>query len=359
MSNNAHVDPAAEALHLDPPGEVRLWEKLYALADRLPGTKDLDRAHFEEEIAERRRKAGDFDGSTQMYGAASRHTQESYKLKEYAKEIDTNKKLKLVVGPGAPPLLRELFLLRGDKSDSELARLADPAQEKRLADAVDSGRDISERELVLFGDLPTWRLVSPTFGVAVRSGPRTTRLRADELRYEGTLQTTRGQPKPPAEPTVLVTSFRARRATVRLSVDQSPPPPGWRRYSKDPPQGGGEAGVAFAINRIVPDGGIERGAPAIVIAHAVLLAGAKVRLVQVTRDGEHHVDVKQLAEAPVGARAGRRSLEVGVDAATVTVTVDGKRTQFPWKPDGDGDGFIGFLFDGVGYASLAQPSVKP
>src|SRR5262249_18065382 len=48
MSNNASVDPAAEALHLDPPGEVRLWEALYALAQKLPGLKDDDRARYEE-----------------------------------------------------------------------------------------------------------------------------------------------------------------------------------------------------------------------------------------------------------------------------------------------------------------------
>lgn len=358
MSNNASVDPAAEALHLDPPGEVRLWEQLYALAQKLPGLKDEDRAHYEEMLAERRRKAGDLDGSTQMYGAASRHTKESHRLNEYAKEIDRNKKLKLIVGPGAAPLLRELFLLRSDKSDSELERLRDPAQEKRLNDAVESGRDISERELVLFGDLPAWRLVSPTFGVAVRSGPRTSRLRTDELRYEGVMQTSRGVDKPPSEPVLLPTSARGRRLTIRASIDQSPPPSGWRRYAKDAPQGGGEVGVAFAITRVVPEGGIQRGAPAVAIAYAVLVAGDRVRLVQVTRDGEHHIDVKQLAEAGIGARAGRRSLEVVVEPGTVTAGVDGKRASFPWKPDGDADGFVGFMFNGVGYASISQPSVK-
>ena len=43
--------------------------------------------HFEEQIAQLRRKAGDFDGSTQMFAAASHHTKDSYRLKQFAEEI--------------------------------------------------------------------------------------------------------------------------------------------------------------------------------------------------------------------------------------------------------------------------------
>src|SRR5262249_18819213 len=92
MSNNATVDPAAEAMQLDPPGQVRLWEKLYALAQKLPKLPDDDRARYEEMIAGLMRRAGDLDGSTQMYAAAARHTKDSYRLRENAKEIDENKK---------------------------------------------------------------------------------------------------------------------------------------------------------------------------------------------------------------------------------------------------------------------------
>jgi len=360
MSNNSTVDPAAEALGLDPPGEVRLWEKLYALAQKLPDITDDDRARYEETIAERRRRAGDFDGSTQMYGAASRHTKASHRLSQYAKEIDKNKKLKLLVGPGAPALLRELYLLKPGSYESDLERLSQPAQQQRLGDSVESGRDVSQRERVLFGDVPAWRMIAPTFGVTVRSGPRSSMIRTDELRYEGVLQETlRGADKAPAEPVLFVTNVRGRRLSVRASIDQSAPPAGWKRYAKTPPQGGGEVGVAFAITRVTPEGGIQRGAPAIAVAHAVLVGNDRVRLVQIQRDGEHKITVKQIADAAIGAaRAGRRPLEVTVEPGTVTVSVDGKRASFPWKPQGDGDGFAGFIFHGVGYASVASPSIK-
>ncbi|MEO7734684.1 MAG: hypothetical protein ABIY55_27250, partial [Kofleriaceae bacterium] len=115
---------------------------------------------------------------------------------------------------------------------------------------------------------------------------------------------------------------------------------------------------AFAITRATPEGGIERGAPTITVAHAILVGPSRIRLVQIRRDGEHNIEVKQLAETAIAASRGRRALEVTVDPGTVTVTLDGKRASFPWKPDGDGDGFAGFLFNGVGYAAIGQPTIK-
>ena len=359
ISNNATVDPAAEALALDPPGEVRLWEKLYALAQKLPGLTDRDRASFETTLAERRRRAGDFDGSTQMYGAAARHTKDSYQLKKIASEIEDNKVLKQIAGPGASPLLRELFLLSPGSHASELERLSQPGQAQRLSDAVQSGRDLSQRERVLFGDIPTWRLIAPSFGVNVRSGPRSSKLRTDELRYEGTAEhSSRGGDKPPSEPVLFVTSVRGRRVNLRASIDQQPPPAEWKRYARTPAQGGGEAGIAFAITRVTPEGSIQRDAPTITVAHAILVGPSRVRLVQIRRDGEHHIELKQLAEAAVASSRTRRALEVTVEPGTVTAILDGKRLSFPWKADGDGDGFTGFLFNGVGYAAIGQPQIK-
>jgi TolB-like protein len=361
ISNNAEVDPAAEALHLDAPGEVKLWEKLYALAERLPKLRDEDRARYERTIAEHRRQIGDFDGSTQMYAAASRHTKDSYKLKEYAKEIDKNKELKLAYA-GAPALLHELYVVDG-RSDSTFSKKADPAALQRLVEQVESAREIQDSVMsrdsggyILFGDLPVWRMLGRTMGTRAGRGPRSTRLRTDELRYE--LVDMRFEKKRPPEPLMFATPVRSKRVTVKAQIDQSPPPPDWRSRTKAPPIGGGEVGVAFALSRMRPDGGIQPGVPAITIGYAVLVGADRVRLVQITRDGEHTIDLKQLADAAVGGRrAGRRPLEVTVEPGRVAVGVDGKRVSFPWKPERDGDGFVGFLFNGLGYASLSKASI--
>ena len=91
---------------------------------------------------------------------------------------------------------------------------------------------------------------------------------------------------------------------------------------------------------------------------ATVLVGAdRVRLVQLTRDGEHNLAVTQLAEQGLGGGRGARALEVAVEPGKVTATVDGKRVAFPWKPAGEPDGFIGLAFFGAGYAQLTHPSI--
>ena len=351
MANNAQVDPAAAWLHLDPVGEVKLWEKLYALAQKLPKLKDEDRARYEETIAERRRAAGDLDGSTQMYAAASRHTKASHKLKEYAAEIDKNKQAKVALD-GAGAGARELFLLDH--------REPGKADAKRLAHALDSARELREGfgraaagEFLLVDDLPLWRVTGRTMGLHVGTGPRTSRRRTSELRYE--LDARSSSSKAP-DPVVLASSLRGKRLTARVEVGASRPAD-WRPDARNPGAEVGEAGVAFALTRTTPEGGIDKRQPTITIGYAVLVGADRVRLVQLTRDGEHNLAVTQLAEQGLGGGRGARALEVAVEPGKVTATVDGKRVAFPWKPAGEPDGFIGLAFFGAGYAQLTHPSI--
>lgn len=362
MASNVHVDKAAEYLRLDPPGRVRLWEKLYELARTFPGLREQDRARFEDYIAHARREAGDFDGSTQMFAAASHHTRDSYQLKKYAEEIDKNRKLKVQLD-GAPAWVRELYLLGNELTDHERKTMSDPRGQKRLNDSLWRAREIGggmgrHQQVVLINNLPLWRMTDHVWGTIVRSGPRTTALRADDIRYEGTLQRAGGGDKPPSAPIILASAVRGRRLTFRLTIDQSAPPPDWPSHAR-PPVGGGEVGVLFGLNRLVPAGGIKSGVPATTIGYALTVADGKVTLSQILRDGEHRIERKQLGEAALPApRAARRPLEVTVDPGTVTVSLDGKRVSLPWKPEGDtADGFAGFLFGGLGYAVIEKPSI--
>jgi TolB-like protein len=362
MANNAHVDRAAEYLRLDPPGQARLWEKLYELARTFPGIRDQDRARFEDQIAQVRRVAGDFDGSTKMFAAASHHTKESHQLKKYAEEIEKNKKLKIQLD-GAPAWVRELYLLGRELSDHERKDLNDPKVQKRLSDSLWREREIGagmgrNKQVVLINNLPLWRMTGHEWGTIVRTGPRTTALRADDLRYEGTLHRAGRDEQPPGEPILFASAMRGRRFTFRLTIDQSPPPPDWPSHAR-PPVGGGEVGVLFGLNRLVSAGGIKRGVPPTTIGYAVMVAGGRVTLTRILRDGEHRLESKLVSEAPVPApRAARRPMEVTVDPGTVTVNIDGKRVSLPWKAEGDtAEGFAGLVFGGLGYAVIEKPSI--
>jgi hypothetical protein len=192
-------------------------------------------------------------------------------------------------------------------------------------------------------------------GGAVRRGPRSTELRADDLRYEGTAS----EGKPPKKPIILASAMRGRKLTFRLTIDQSPPPADWPSMDKAHSTGGGEVGVLFGLNRLVGYGGIKDGVPAITIGHAVIVGDGRVRLVQILRDGEYNIELRRLGEASLpGSRTGKRPMEVMVDPGTVTVSLDGKRVSLPWKPEGDSaDGFAGFVFNGVGHAVIDKPTI--
>ena len=150
---------------------------------------------------------------------------------------------------------------------------------------------------------------------------------------------------------------------MRAFIDQSLPSQNeWPRSSEDPGQPGSEAGVTFAMS---VDSRRSRTPPP-ARAYAVLLGNDRVRLVQITFEPHRnssldtYYKIHQLAEVAVAAPKGsRRVLEVKVRPGTVLASLDGRRVaSFPWKPEGDGEGFAGFIFNGIGYASLAQPSIN-
>jgi len=356
ISNNAFVDDYGDWLGLDAPGVVKLWERLYKLAERVQLT-DGDRETFEREIAERKRRAGDFDGSTQLFAAASRHCKDSYRLRTYAEEIDKNRALVALVGKDAPPELRELYLLKHE-SPSELERLRAPQAAERLRSSLQSAREIRERDrhaMILVSDLPTWRVIGPNMGALLRTGPRATDRRTDEVRYEGRDSSMNPAKPRPVRPTVLATATRARKLTARFSVEATPPAD-WKSYAKTPP-GPAAAGLVFGLDKIEARGPRE-GAPPATIGWAVLVGGDRARLVKLQRQAGGDVVTAPVAEADVGAARGpRRAVEVSVQPGTVEVTVDGKRAQLAWaaEPDASGEGFAGFVFDGAGYASIISP----
>jgi TolB-like protein len=352
ISNNATVDPAAEWLQLDQRGRVKLWQRLYTLAEKLPGITDDERARFEVELAEDRRAAGDIDGSTQMYAAASRHSKDSYKLKELSKEIEENKTRKQILDSG-PAGLRELFLMNPRIHVSELQRLAEPSMAKSLADRVQSARALHQRSMLIVGDVPMWPLESASFGGFLATGPRTADIRSDEIRYEGWESSSRSE-RPRLW--MLSSAVRGRRMSLRASIDRTMPAD-WKSRSKGP-LGAASAGIAFAMARVAPEGGIDKKKPTRTIAYAVMLVGDRVRLLQLTRDGEHNLGEQVLGEADVGTGRGKRHMEIKVEAQNVAVIVDGKRVSFPYKPAGDTDGFAGIVFQDPGYAAVSGLSFK-
>ncbi|HEX6241705.1 MAG TPA: CsgG/HfaB family protein, partial [Polyangiales bacterium] len=353
MSNNARVDPAAEKLQLDTAGTTALWEKLYALAQKLPDLTDDDRARYEKYIAEWRRRAGDFDGSTQMWAAASRHTKDSYQLKQLAKEIEANKQLKLLVGT-APTPLRELYLLEPGTHISDLERTA-KGDAAKLREKLERAREVSERNgWVMFGGTPMWRFSRSNYAT-FRSGPRVGDMRAEELRYDGR-PNDRGFNS--ESPLILASALRSAQVKVSASVYQGAPPADFVRFKQDL-AGNGEVGVGFGLKRLAPEGSIERDAPLVTVGFAVLLVGDKAKLVRITRDGEHNVRLQPLSEAKITPPRTKQKFELKLESGSVALTLGSERVSLPLKATpSELDGYVGFVFRGSGYASVSEPRIQ-
>jgi hypothetical protein len=91
----------------------------------------------------------------------------------------------------------------------------------------------------------------------------------------------------------------------------------------------------------------------------VLVAGERLRFVQILRDGEHRTELKPLGEAKLSARAGKRLLALTVEPNQIKVSVDGESKGFPYTPEqGASEGFFGFVFSGPGHAALSDPSIQ-
>jgi TolB-like protein len=355
MANNTVVDPAAEKLQLDPVAETQLWEKLYALAQKLPGLTDAQRADFEETIAERRRDIGDFDGSTQQFAAASRHTKDSYKLKQLAEQIDKNKQLKQLIGT-ASTALRELFLLDPHTHISDFERFAKSTPEEQQK-KLERARELSDRgAFLLFHGIGTWFFSKSNYGT-LRTNARSNAGAASELRYEGRPQGTRVYNSEPL--LITATAQRGAQVAVSATVYQGPAPQDFVHWSKDPIPESGEVGIAFGLRRLTPEGSIERDAPILTIGHAVMIVGDKLKLLRITRNGEHKVAQVQLGEAKVTPPRTKQKLTVKVDPSAVSVSLGAQQLSFPLKLQAsDIEGYVGFVFRGPGYASIAEPSIQ-
>jgi TolB-like protein len=360
------VNTLSERLVADAAGAARIAEEVLRLAVKLPGFSDEDRARLEEHIAVRRRRAGDLDGSTKMFASASRHTGDSRHLKALAEQVDNNKRLTAALGPGAPPLLREMFLLSDRESPAEIEKLRAPDRAKELERRVFFNRRVSTGERLLFDELAVWPVIAGgSDGGELFSGPRSLPERSAELRYVAPACNGRGGGgrsghsawRRCEDPVVVASARHGAVFAAEVVVDGGPPPKEAFHWRHDL-SGTGLAGIAFGLGWLDEAGDApEHQGPPLVVGWAVLLAGDRARLVEIRRSNV--TDVAVMAEARLGAARGPRKLAVAVrEPAQLEVTVDGQRVPLAWKPSRDIDGFVGFAFYGAGYAALRAPNVR-
>jgi TolB-like protein len=336
-------------LHLDDAQLMRLYEQLYQLAAKRDLT-DAEREPFEETLAKEARRRLLIDRSTALYVSLSKRSKDASKLRDYADEIEKNRRVQeVVLAKTTSPLAREHWRLDPFTSVELIQNVYGKGQPtayglESLHDLRDASAGPFAKYLIL-GDVPFWVVVKPD-GKLLRSGPRKDRLRFDELRYASAEDQARGRP---VGALLVLDGARRREVGLRLRVDPRLPADFLHRGAA-PPRA--EVGVAFGLTDVEvlsPDDPQARPLRGM----AVLVGREAVRLVTVESDRRRETfDVAVKEEQRVELPAGKPfDLAVRVGGGVVAVTVDGKAVKL--RLPGDPEGAFGLVFRGKGYAGVS------
>lgn len=186
----------ARQLHLDVVGEARLWERAYKLALTLD--PDAVGAYYQRHgswrasvmstLGERFREAGLFDASTRWFAESGRVTNEPFRARDAAEEVEKNRNIEAYLATHPSPLMREWLMLTR-------YRVPDALHEKEWAAAIETrplspkGRSVlanaramrpnRDQPYVLIGGRPLYPMESSWFGTGKRTDP----LAATDLDY--------------------------------------------------------------------------------------------------------------------------------------------------------------------------------
>lgn len=358
-------DAAATHLLLDQAQTVQLAEQILDWLDKLePGGKR--RAQNRETMAERYREILELGKSTALWAEASAAAGGSRDLRRYADEIERNRKLlDMLQNAKNRELARETLLLEGLNASEVVQKFlstAPPKNEFWPYLAGFRGFSRMHRGTMLIGDVPAW-VVRAGHDSDIETGPRSDKLRAEEIRYIPDLGYRKFNPGFDLTPEALVIVDGRPRGDVKAQFQIRYAVPrelgkGLNQYRGDPPRQRAEVGWAFGVQNAIGE------VPAAATGFAVLLGGGKARLVelQLVKDKDDakvnnestHFVLKPLEEHPL-ALPETADVQVVLKGARLEVRAGGRSVVF--KAPAERGGFHGLVFRELGYAAVGALKV--
>lgn len=360
-SQIGNYDEAARMLQLSAAETLRFRETLSRWAAQLdPGRPPV---MGRESFAELYRDQLELDRSTQVLAALGKTAKDERALRAVASQIEINQKItELLVKGKAPALLREYLLLTPYQNGHEVAKmLAQGPSDEAMRYVQDARRLSRGRDYVYLGGAPVW-LVHAGHEGDLSTGPRTDRLKADEVRYCPSAAERRDNAGYDNTPEALLIVEGRPRAAGRFKLQVRYTPAGdFRGPDRNGQVGPGRPEVGFAFGvRDVEHGG-DDAAPQL-HGYAVTLSEGRARLIAFQRQRSKDprkvngrrtelVTTKILEERPVGGRGERVPLEVRL-GETIEVQVGGERVRF--AAPAEREGFCGLMLRGMGYAAIGD-----
>ena len=351
----------ARRLHLDRRQEAELCERLYRLGLKFQPTTEW-KVRQQIALAHDFQRVLAIDRSTAFLVQTQAMTTASDSLRKIADMLEQNRELERIFGEVKLKTELREFLIN---TPYEALNAVEEARKifgvsaltPQIASTLVRYRrwPRSEDEYLLIGDEPVWRL-HEIDGVELTTGPRTDRLRSDEIRYWA-------RPTARERPGDTLLAFGPApldQFTVTFTVTRTPALD-WRLAEKSAAEAlekapadkqATEVGLVFGLRNIgVPSRG--KQAPAPLAGYAVRIGPSLIRFTRLTGGKQRG----ELTEAPIAdwkvdlAAEQKLAVSVRVDDHAVTVTVNGK--PFTAKPPADRGGFLGLTLSGTGYTSIA------
>jgi TolB-like protein/lysozyme family protein len=358
IDSTSYVNETAERLHMDARQSVAFHQQLFDLSLKL-SPSDYHVSHQSEELAKAWRSVLELDKSTAIYTELSRKSDNPWRLKGLASEIERNRDLtKLLSEARQPALMREYLLLNRGVATSGIKDWfwTDGKPSDKALKELTRLRSWPHGATLWVGDQPAWTLGSDLF---LGTGPRTDFQRCDELRHFRVGRS-------PEDPDALVFLGATPRRDFNLSFKWLfQVPDDFKKSQSDSAQGTGRPDPSFLFG--ITDVDCEKQEdPATqkskilrpMKALAVVFSPKAVQLVEITeveRDMWHRktrFDEKVIGSSAVDLSAKTLSVSIRVAGDRLHVETNGKGHDF--KLPAKHLGFTGLRFHGEGYAAISN-----
>jgi TolB-like protein len=360
ISSSSDTRDTTAMLHFDHRQSIAFQQQLYDLCLKLdPG--DYHRNQGAEDLAKAWKGALELDKSTALLTGLSRQSDNPWRLKGLAQQIQENRDLAalLVQGPDSSLLREYLLLTEGNAGGAKSLFAPDGTPGPRALGEINRLRAWPNLGYLLLGNQPTWS-VGPYF--LLSTGPRMDALRTSELRYYRTEKSLK-------DPDAMVVMGATPREDfqIRFQVDFRPPEDFRVRAGGESvalAQGGPRPELRFLLGLQDIDCALQEN-PATqkselvrpLRGFAVVFGEKGIQLLRIREAQRDQWDRKgRLEEEPLASSAAsltaNYSVNLKVAGNLLTVVADGKRHTFK-LPDGH-RGFLGLNLKGAGYVGVGK-----
>jgi TolB-like protein len=356
LSSARYPDLTAELLHFDARQTAAFHQQLFDLCKKL----QPDEYHVTEgleALAKRWRNVLELDKSTALFTELSRRSDNPWRLKGLAQEVETNRDLAAFLSK-APQEGREYLLLNEGNLHAARSVFPDRSVSPRALQELTRLRAWPHQDrFMLIGDLPVWSLGNPNI---LSTGPRADAHRAAELRYH---RPARMSDKD-VDALIALGAAPRQSFTLKTRLSFTAPPDFAPRDPIDP--GRPEVTFLFAMSDVDCE---KREDPATqkavttrpMKAYGLILKSDAVQLVRLVesgrdmwnRKGPLHEEV--VRSSPEKGEAATQDLVVKMSGVHVVVEVNGRSHRFTLpQPTA---GFTGLRVRGYGYVSMGALAI--